>query len=262
MSIHNEPENDMEKVSIITPCYNASEYIQETYEYLKAQSHSNWEWIVFDDCSTDNSLNLLKLLSNSDKRVLAYENSKNSGAAVTRNNCLNKATGEFLAFLDVDDIWKPNKLKIQLDFMKTKKVNFSYHNYELVNAQAKFIKNQNVSAIVSAKDLLKFNPFATSSIIIKRDLIEKNRIRFKEHLRRRQDYLFWFDAISVGGSALGITNILSGYRLIGGNSLSGNKKKMAIIQWQLYRNEFQLNIFSSIYYFIHYAIHGIKKYLI
>ena len=262
MSIHNESDFDIEKVSIISPCYNAADYIKETYQYLVCQTYQNWEWIVVDDCSTDHSLQELREISNLDSRVLIFVNDVNSGAAITRNNCLNKASGELVAFLDIDDIWSPNKLKLQVSFMKQHGYKFTYHDYCLVDADAAFIKNQLTPVNVNAANLLKFNPFATSSVMISRGLIESHSIRFKIHLRRRQDYLFWYDVLLKCDKAYKINGNLSSYRLIGESSLSANKKKMAQIQWSLYRTEFKLNIIKSIYYFCHYAIHGVQKYFL
>lgn len=262
MSIPNELEKDIEKVSIITPCYNASKYIGETYQYIATQTYNNWEWIIIDDDSKDDSYKIISELAKEDERIKVFKNDVNSGAAITRNNCLKKSTGGFIAFLDSDDVWKPEKLKKQIQFMQDSKCTFSYHNYELIDARGEFIKNQLLPDEVSASDLLKCNPFATSSIVISSEHLKENNIWFKEHLRRRQDYLFWFDNIRSGKSAKGMKDILSGYRLIGGDSLSANKKKMAIIQWKLYRDEFKLSFVPRMYYFLHYAVHGIKKYFL
>ena len=189
-----------------------------------------------------------------------FKNEVNSGAAVTRNNCLDKATGEYVAFLDSDDLWAAEKLQKQLDFAQQNNAEFVYHNYWIVDSEANQIKKQILPASVSQSQLLNFNPFATSSVMIKRDVIEKNKIRFREHLRRRQDYLFWYEVIGQSEIALGMPELLSSYRIFGKDSLSANKKQMAKIQWQLYRQEFKLGLFASAYYFVRYAIHGIKKY--
>ena len=260
MSIPNQPEKDIEKVSIITPCFNASNYIHETYDSLKAQTYTNWEWIIFDDCSTDNSLSILREISSKDQRVQVFQNKVNSGAAVTRNNCLDKATGNYIAFLDCDDLWITQKLEKQIVFIKEKNADFIYSDYEMIDLNGKYIKKMLTPNRVKASDLLKFNPFATSSVFIKISAIEKKKIRFLEHLRRRQDYIFWYDVIKNNSPAIRMKESLSKYRQVGDTSLSSNKGEMAKIQWGLYRNQFKLGIFPSIYYFSHYAIHGIKKY--
>ena len=249
-------------VSIITPCYNAEKYIFETYKSLKAQTFSNWEWIVFDDKSTDNSFSVLKKINLKDPRVKVFQNDTNSGAAITRNNCLNKASGEFLAFLDCDDLWLPNKLETQIKFIEREKCDFVYANYEMIDEAGAHIKYMKTPRTVTKTDLLKYNPFATSNVFIRRPAVESYSIRFLEHLRRRQDYLFWYEVISKNSTALGMNVVLSKYRQVGSSSLSSNKRKMAIIQWRLYRDEFQLGLVQSTYYFTWYVLHGVKKYFL
>lgn len=260
MSIHEALDFDREKVSIITPCYNAKKYIATTYNSLKNQTYKNWEWVVFDDQSTDDSFEIFQSLAKDDPRIIIEKNLKNSGAAITRNNCLNSASGHYVAFLDVDDLWDSQKLEKQIKFMQQKQVDFSYHTYRLIGPSGEVIKSIDVPSKVDSQDLLKFNPFATSSVVIKKSSIDEINLRFKEHLIRRQDYLFWYEAIKHIGCSTAIEEELSSYRVFGDDSLSGNKKKMAAIQLKLYRNEFNLNLIQSIYYFVQYAAHGVKKY--
>ncbi len=252
----------MEKISIITPCFNAEKYIEETYNSIKAQTHSNWEWVIVDDCSTDRSIKIIDAIRLKDNRVKLFKNMQNSGAAVTRNSSLDNATGSFVAFLDIDDLWVPTKLEQQVNSMLKNNIDFSYHNYKLVDASGKLLKSQSCPLRMTSIDLLKFNPFATSSIMIRKNILDQKAIRFKVHLRRRQDYLFWFDVLNELSHGFLIQGELSSYRIFGSDSLSANKKKMATIQWKLYREEFNLNIFASAYYFCHYAIHGLRKYFL
>jgi teichuronic acid biosynthesis glycosyltransferase TuaG len=252
----------MKKVSIITPCFNAEKFIKETYDCLKSQTYTNWEWVITDDCSTDDSVQIIENLIIEDTRVKLVKNTINSGAAKTRNVSLDNATGEYCAFLDVDDLWEREKLQKQIEFMEQKSCEFSYHDYWTVDAEGNILKEQILDPKYTATDLLRFNPFATSSIMISTPLLSSNNIRFKEHLRRRQDYLFWYDAMIASKQALGIQQKLSKYRIFGDESLSADKKKMALIQWGLYRNEFNFGFIKSAYYFVHYAIHGLKKYFL
>ncbi len=252
----------MKKVSIITPCFNAEKFIPETYDSLKSQTFSNWEWVITDDCSTDGSVEIIEKLRENDQRVKLIKNEKNSGAAKTRNVSLDHATGDFVAFLDVDDLWESQKLQKQISFMEQTGSEFTYHDYWTIDAEGKVLKEQLLDQKYTATDLLKFNPFATSSIMISKSLLDLNSIRFKEHLRRRQDYLFWYDAILACREAIGLNEKLSCYRIFGGDSLSSDKKKMAVIQWGLYRDEFKLGFIKSAYYFFRYAIHGIRKYFL
>lgn len=247
-------------VSIITPCFNSSDYIYQTFETVKKQTHSQWEWICVDDCSSDGTWMILQELASGDERVKIFQNQENSGAAITRNKALQNASGDFIAFLDADDIWDPCKLATQLDFMQKYSLHFSYHNYQMVDSEGKRIKDMIIEDCYVAPDLLKYNPFATSSIMISKFVAD--RVRFREHLRRRQDYLFWYEALKISNHGKGLPEFLSGYRQTGEDSLSADKKKMAIIQWKLLGSEFKLNPLKRIYFFGQYAWWGVKKYLI
>lgn len=262
MSIHEAIEKHMEKVSIITPCHNANNFIETTYDCLISQTHTVWEWIVVDDCSSDNSWETLTKIAKADSRVKILRNKLNSGAADTRNRCLENAEGEYIAFLDCDDTWDKNKLQIQLSFMKKTHSEFSYHNYYMINESGEKLKEVVIRDKVSLDELLKNNPFATSSIMIHSKIIFEHKVKFPSHLRRRQDYLFWYESLKICKVAYNAGETLSSYRVFSDNSLSANKKKMALIQWNLYRNEFRLGLFKSLYYFFHYAVHGIKKYFL
>jgi len=252
----------MKKVSIITPCFNCQEFLEETFTTVTQQNYQNWEWILVDDCSTDSSYEKLQELSSRDERIRVFKNEDNCGAAVTRNVGLDQATGDYVAFLDSDDLWHPEKLEVQIRQMVENSIEFSYHDYDTVDEAGNHLKEQKLKSSYTAKDLLKYNPFATSSIVIRRELIVSNRIRFKEHLKRRQDYFFWYDSIAASKVVKGIGQALSRYRLGNSNSLSSNKVQMAKIQWKLYREEFNLGFFQSAYYTLHYAVHGVKKYFL
>ena len=119
----------MPQVSIITPTYNCAEFIVQTIESVLAQSYADWEMIISDDCSTDNTLEVIKPYLESDARIKYICNDKNSGAAITRNNALRLAQGRWIAFLDSDDLWLPDKLEKQISFMTANNYHFSYTNY-------------------------------------------------------------------------------------------------------------------------------------
>ena len=252
----------MQKVSIITPCYNCQDFLEETYQTVISQTYPHWEWLLVDDCSTDETHQKLLELAKKDERIKVFKNENNSGAAVTRNVGLDNATGDYVAFLDSDDLWHAQKLEKQMKHVQEANIDFSYHDYATVDASGVRLKELNLAPSYTAKDLLKFNPFATSSILVNRKVIAENNIRFKEHLRRRQDYFFWYDCIAASRVIAGLAENLSGYRLGNSGSLSSNKLKMAKIQWGLYRNEFGLGLVKSAWYTFHYAVHGLKKYFL
>ena len=118
------------KVSIITPTHNSERWIMETYKSIKQQTYKNWEWVITDDCSIDRTSFLLAKIAKEDLRVKVFYNSVNSGAAVTRNNSISNAEGDYIAFLDSDDLWLPNKLEKQIKFMEHGNIDFSFTAYE------------------------------------------------------------------------------------------------------------------------------------
>ena len=247
-------------ISIVTPCYNCADFIYETYQTVKDQTFSDWEWLCVDDCSTDKTNLILQEISSGDARVKVFKNEKNSGAAVTRNRGLEEASGNYIAFLDADDIWDPAKLALQLDFMQKQALHFSYHNYQLVDSEGNRIKEMIIDDCYVAGDLLKYNPFVTSSIMISKFVAD--RTRFRERLRRRQDYIFWYEALKISNRGKGMDEFLSSYRQTGSGSLSSNKIKMAGIQWKLLKEELQVSFFQRVFYFFRYAIWGLNKYFL
>ena len=124
-------------VSIITPTWNCAAFICETIRSIQAQTYQNWELIISDDCSTDNTKKVIEPYLQEDKRIKYICNEKNSGAAITRNNALNRATGKWIAFLDSDDLWLPHKLERQLEFMVKNDYAFSYHEYTEMTEEGK-----------------------------------------------------------------------------------------------------------------------------
>ena len=120
-------------VSIITPTWNCGSFIAETICSVRAQTYQNWEMIIADDCSTDNTFAVVQPFLEKDHRIKYVRNEKNSGAAITRNHALREAKGRWIAFLDSDDLWKPQKLERQLAFMKKNGYAFSYHEYEEID---------------------------------------------------------------------------------------------------------------------------------
>lgn len=127
--------NDL--VSIITPTYNCARFIEETIRSVQAQTYTNWEMIISDDCSTDNTREIIAPFLETDKRIKYICNEKNGGAAVTRNNALRVAQGRWIAFLDSDDLWLPEKLERQIGFMVRNNYHFSYTKYSEIDAQSK-----------------------------------------------------------------------------------------------------------------------------
>ena len=119
----------MELVSIITPAYNSGKFISDTINSVLSQTYHNWEMIIVDDCSIDNTKDIVKSFQEKDNRIRLFENETNRGSAFSRNVALQNANGKWVAFLDSDDVWHPEKLEKQIEFMMKKSYHFSYTNY-------------------------------------------------------------------------------------------------------------------------------------
>jgi glycosyltransferase involved in cell wall biosynthesis len=238
--------------SIITPTYNSIKYIQSTYESILNQTYTNWEWLITDDCSSDGTYELLYLLAEKDSRIKIFKNKVNSGAAVTRNNSISHATGEYIAFLDSDDVWLPNKLEEQLRFMGNK-ISFSFTAYELINEDG--------NKLNLAVDLFQQGDFTYQDMLKKKATLGCSTviIRRKEFsditmplLRTGQDYALWLKLLKQGKNAHVFNKILTSYRILP-DSISRNKFKKAKRQWQIYRDVEKLSFDKSIVCFCFYA---------
>ncbi|WP_304063954.1 glycosyltransferase family 2 protein [Pedobacter glucosidilyticus] len=245
-------------ISIITPVYNAEKYLLETIESVLKQTYKNWEWIVIDDCSTDNSLEMLIDFSKLDSRIRILKNNINLKTFASRNKGLEVAVGEYIAFLDADDLWHPLKLEKQIKFMQDGNFFLSYTSYRKMDENGGISKKIiTVPKEVNYKKLLYNNVIPCSSSLFKRSILGKLRFIKVGH----EDFVFWLNALKIIPKAYGLNEPLMFYR-VQSNSLSSNKVKAASYTWNIYRNIEHLNIFKSAYYFTSYAISGLRKYFI
>lgn len=244
-----------EKVSIITPLYNSSEFLKETVESVLKQNYQNWEMIIVDDCSTDNSLQIAQQYAAQDKRIQAHRLPENSGAAVARNKAIELASGRFIAFLDADDIWLPNKLEKQIAFMLRSNVSFSYSAYEKINEQGETCGLVGVPAKVSYKELLKTCYIGCLTAVYDTQFFGKV---FMPLIRKRQDFGLWLKLLKKVDYAFAITEPLAKYRLRR-DSISANKANAATYTWRLYREVEKLSLLQSFYFFSHYAVRGVLR---
>lgn len=242
-------------VSIITPVYNAEKYIEDTIKSVLNQSYMNWELILINDCSSDCSMNIIKKYNDRDSRIRVIELNKNSGPAVARNTGIECAHGRFIAFLDSDDIWMPNKLEVQLNFMKKNNIYFSFTEYLKINENGENRGIVKVPKNLTYTELLKSNIIGCLTVVYDTHGIGKV---YMPDIRKRQDYGLWLKILREHTNAYGIQKCLAKYR-VRKNSVSSNKIKAASYQWQVYRKIEQLNLFKSIYYFINYTYYGLKK---
>jgi len=243
-------------VSIITPSYNSSKFIEETIVSVQNQTYTNWEMLITDDGSTDNSIQIIRCLSKQDSRIKIFS-IKNSGPAVAINNSIKNAKGSFLAFLDSDDLWLPEFLSTSISQISTSE-GFVFSSYKRCNEIT--LEEQFTDFIVPEKvtymDILKTNSISCLTAFID---IEKLGKYFMPNIMYRQDMGLWLQYLKKINHAVGIKKPLAIYR-IREESLSRNKKNLLLHQWSFYRKIENLTFIASVYLMIIWAYNGIKKY--
>lgn len=252
------PKNTTPLVSIITATYNSEKFIKDTYASISKQTIENWEWLITDDCSTDSTVSILKSISMSDPRVTFVVNQKNSGAAISRNVSLARCNGVFIAFIDSDDLWLPQKLEKQIEFMSQGN-NFTFTGYELIDENGDSLNKKidvKPQPSIKYKDLLRKKvTLGCSSVMLRRSAFTCIEMPL---LRTGQDYALWLKLLRNGTKADLLPITLMKYRIVK-NSISRNKFKKARRQWEIYRRIEGLDIFHSMIYFLHYAVRAIVR---
>ncbi|MEL6918268.1 MAG: glycosyltransferase family 2 protein [Bacteroidota bacterium] len=244
-------------VSIITPAYNSEKFIAETIDSVREQTYQNWEMLIVDDCSTDNTVAHIEKIAKVDSRVKLSINPVNSGAAVTRNKGLEMAKGRFIAFLDSDDKWYKNKLALQVEFMLSRNIPISFTSYGIINENGETL-NKTVKSVASINywEHFKNTIIGMSTSMIDTDVVGRD-FTFV-NMRTRQDCYLWITLLKRGHIAYGMENVLSDYRVREG-SISSNKIKGAQKVWHLYYGMEKLGFIKSLYYFSFYVYNAIKK---
>jgi teichuronic acid biosynthesis glycosyltransferase TuaG len=244
-------------ISIITPAYNSERFINETIESVIAQTYTNWEMIIVDDCSTDDTLKEIEQY-NKEKRIKIVRLKENSGPAIARNVAIKHASGHYLAFLDSDDLWLPEKLEQQLIFMQENQIAFSFTKYLEITESGLETNVIKIPDEVNYQQLLKNNVIGCLTVML--DTKKIGEVEMAD-IPTRQDYVLWLSLCRRGFTAYGLQKELAKYRIVE-NSLSRNKLKVAKQNWKVYRQIERLSFVKSSWYFMHYMYFKLKKYLV
>lgn len=252
MDLANTKES-MPLVSVIMPSYNAEKYIDEAIRSVIAQTYTNWELFVIDDGSTDGTARIAQSYAEKDSRVIFRQNSHNMGTANTRNIGIRLANGEWIATLDSDDIWHPEKLEIQLKKAQETGALFLYSSYSLFCDG--FRQEYTVPEKVDYSSLLTENVIGCSTVMMHKSILEDHLFPSEVY---HEDYALWLDLLRAGYNAVGCTEVLTEWRIVK-NSRSFNKRKSAKNRWIIYRKMEKLPLYKSMKVFAAYAYHGFKK---
>ena len=243
-------------VSIVTPAHNAGKFVADAVNSVLKQTYKNWEMIVVDDASEDDTLEVLKQFSS--KQIKVIELKKNSGAAVARNTGIEAAKGRFICFLDADDIWLPDKLAKQVDFMLDKDCAFSFAGYEFADASGKPNgKKVHVPATITYEQALRNTTIWTSTVMLDMGKLKKEDICMP-NVRKGQDTVTWWKILKKIEKAYGLNEVVAFYRR-SGNTLSSNKFKALKRTWNLYRKVEHLSILKSSRCFMVYCFNAVKR---
>ena len=246
------------KVSVITPCFNAQSTLAQTIESVLSQTYTDWEMLIVDDCSSDSSAEIIKRYADKDGRIRYFKTPSKSGSpAMPRNIGIDNSKGDWLALLDADDVWLPNKLETQLKFIEQHDSKLVYSFYEKMDWQG----NRNNRIIktrlkTSYSDLLKSNSIPCLTSLVRKDVVGPRRFKNIP----QEDFCFWLDILRDGDVAENVKEVLALYREAK-DSRSANKLDMFKGYWNVIRNHQHLGLAHCCSCMLTYTIYGFLKYI-
>lgn len=247
--------NMSDLVSIITPAYNSENYLVDCIKSVLNQTYVNWEMIIVDDCSKDNTYNLGIKYAEKDSRIKVIKNATNQGVANSRNTAIENSKGKYIAFLDSDDMWKPEKLATQIKFMKQENIAFSFTSYEIINEEGSSLEKVfKVPKLIDYKQYLKNTIIGCLTVMIDTEKLGK----IKMSNSNLEDVVMWMEILKKEEFAYGINENLAYYR-VSNSSVSANKVQNAIKYYNILRKNQELNFFYSIYCEASYIFNAAKK---
>lgn len=218
-------------VSIITPTYNSAKYIAETIQSVQNQTYQNWEWIIIDDGSSDTTWELINSLS--DSRIKSFKLDENSGPGIARNIAIQQAQGNYIAFLDADDVWKPEKLAKQLQFMEEENLPMTFSFYEQMDEEGNSLHKQITTPLeVSYNQLFYCNWIGNLTGIYSVDFFGKIPI---SSIKKRQDWILWLTLVQKIKTVKPVPESLAFYR-VRKDSVSSSKVKLIKYNYAIYRD--------------------------
>ena len=239
----------MPLVSIITPSWNVERFIDETVRSVQSQTMGDWELLIADDCSTDRTPDLIEAIADRDGRVKLIRQKRNGGPALARQAAIERAQGRFLAFLDSDDLWLPQKLERQIAFAQEKRAALSYTAFRRINeAGTETGRLIEVPASLSYEQLLKNTSIATLTALVDREVAGDIAMKDEPY----DDFCLWLSILKRGHIAHGLNEDLARYR-VRGSSVSSRRLRSAGWVWHIYRNVEQLPLLKSALCFAHWS---------
>ena len=245
----------MNLVSVIIPYYRKKQHIFKTLKSVINQSYKKLEIILIYDDNKKDELNFIRRLCLKDKRIKLIINKINIGAGESRNKGIKSARGDYIAFIDADDIWLKHKTKQQLNFMKKNKVNFTHTSYSLINTKNIVLSKRKAQNFFYLSDLIKSCDIGLSTVMIKKNILKLNKF---PNLKTKEDFVLWLQLLSKNIKIYGINKNLVLWKKID-NSLSSSSIQKFIDGYRVYHNYMRFNFFKSLYYLLCLSLNYLKK---
>ena len=261
MANNNKAESEQIKnlplVSVIIPCYNSAAHIAETIESVSAQTMSDFEILVVDDCSTDGSADVIKTVALNESRLRFFQQEINQGVAKARNRALKEAVGRYIAYLDSDDLWAPEKLERQIVYMTEHGAGACFTSYETIEEDGTHRNYVHVPDSISYKQYLKNTVTCSHSLLFDTSIVDKALLIMPD-IRRGQDFATWCQVMKAGHVLYGLDEPLAKYRKCAG-SLSSNPIKSLKRTWNIYRSVEDLSLPYAAYCQFWQLYHAVIK---
>ena len=243
--------------SIIMPYYKKSEFIFESVNSILNQSFERFEIIIIDDELSEDSFKVLTNIKKLDTRIKIFRNNQNLGAGQSRNNAISLCVGEFIAFCDCDDLWKPQKLEKQIQFMRESNLRFSFTSYEIINDQNLRIGLREAQTSLSFKQLRNSCDIGLSTVIIRKDIFNNHEFRFGK-TKTKEDFILWLLLAKNGVEIFGIKECLVSWRK-NSKSLSSSNTQKIVDGYRVYRLYEKFNFFKSLLFLLLLSLNSLKK---
>ena len=248
-----------ELISIVVPVYNAGRFIEETMDCVRRQTYENWELLLVNDKSSDNSAQIIEsyIEEKQEARIRLINQPENRGAARARNRGVQEAKGRYIAYLDADDLWEPKKLELEVGFLSEKQAAFAFTGYEFANELGEGTgKIVHVPETLTYKQALCNTTIFTSTVMFDTSLIDKSLLEMP--VIKSEDTALWWKVLRNGYTAYGLDKNLVKYRR-SENTLSSDKVEALRRIWNLYRKAEGIGIFRSAIYFCFWAFRAVKR---
>ncbi len=250
------PPAHTDLVSIITPAFRAASFIGETIKSVIAQTYPNWEMLIAEDCSPDDTREVIRQWALAEPRVKLVAVERNGGPALARNAALELAEGRWIAFLDSDDLWLPDKLERTIAHAQAHQAALVFTGFRRISADGSATGHYvSVPRTLSYQQLLGNTAIATSTVLLDRNVVGEVRMKKTYY----DDFDCWLQILKRGHLAFGLDQDLMRYRVMN-QSVSRNKRRSALHVWRAYRDLEKLNLPLSLWYFSRYAVRGLLKY--